>query len=219
LSGNAIHGLLYDAAFKITSQFADEDVAGVFLQYEYRAQDEGYPFAYDCEVRYELRKDNLLSIHTEIINKDKGLIPMQDGWHPYFNFGNKIDDLQLEFQAKQKFEFDKDLVPTGVMLATEEFGSIQKIGATSLDNCFVLNFAECQPLCVLRDPEKNIQLEIYPGKEYPYLQVYTPPHRNSIALENLSAPPDAFNNNMALVILEPGEKKTFSTAYKLNSLI
>lgn len=66
---------------------------------------------------------------------------------------------------------------------------------------------------------KKVQLEIRPDKQYPYLQIYTPPHRNSIAIENLSAAPDAFNNKMGLITLQPGENIIFTTTYKITPLI
>ncbi|MGL6269156.1 MAG: hypothetical protein ACRC2O_14590, partial [Chitinophagaceae bacterium] len=61
----------------------------------------------------------------------------------------------------------------------------------------------------------GMAIEFHPDKSYPYLQLYTPPHRNSIAIENLSAAPDAFNNGMGLVTLEPDHTRTFSTRYKI----
>jgi aldose 1-epimerase len=61
-------------------------------------------------------------------------------------------------------------------------------------------------------------VEIRPESSYPYLQLYTPPHRESIAIENLSAAPDAFNNGMGLINLEPGASATFKTAYTISCL-
>jgi len=219
LGNNALHGLLYDAIFSVTDSYADATGAGVEMIYSYTGHLKGYPFHYDCNIRYQLKKDNVLTIITSIINKDPGLLPIQDGWHPYFTFGGKIDALQLEFQSLQKVVMDGDLVPTGELLPYQTFGSLRNIGSTQFDDCFLLNFAECQPLCVLRDTSKNLQLEIYPDKQYAYLQVYTPPHRNSIALENLSAAPDAFNNKMGLITLQPGENINFTTTFKITPLI
>jgi aldose 1-epimerase len=190
----------------------------VVLSFAYKGREEGYPFYYDCNITYTLEKENTLHIITETINKDEGLIPMQDGWHPYFTLGGKVNDLQLEFQSKEKIIFDDELVPTGEKIPYQQFSSLHKIGDTFLDNCFSLNFAECQPLCVLRDPVQQIQLEIRPDKSYPFLQIYTPPHRNSIAIENLSAVPDAFNNGTGLITLAPQANAIFSTTYKITPL-
>ena len=218
LGEHAIHGLLYDAVFSIEELHADESKASLLLKHEYRATDKGYPFNYDCLVWYELSGHSELAIRTRVLNKDAGNIPVSDGWHPYFTFGGKIDDLQLEFQSKDIVEFDADLLPTGKKLPYQQFGSLKEIGATELDNCFTANFAECQPMLVLRDPVKKIQLEIMPGRSYPYLQIYTPPHRKSIAIENLSSVPDAFNNGMDLITLAPGASADFTTTYKLTKL-
>ena len=218
LGENALHGLLYDAVFIVTDQYADETKASVTMKHEYRADDMGYPFNYDCLVTYELTEANSLSIITEIINKDEGIIPVSDGWHPYFTLGGKIDDLQLEFQSKAMIAFDEQLIPTGNALPYQEFGALKKIGETFFDNCFVLDQTECQPLCVLRDVGRHIQIEIHPGSAYPYLQIYTPDHRNSIAIENLSAAPDAFNNGMGLITLAPGTSTSFKTKYKITTL-
>jgi aldose 1-epimerase len=218
LGNHAIHGLLYDAVFSVEELYADENHARLLLRHEYRAGDKGYPFNYDCLVTYELTNNNELKIHTRVVNKDEGHIPVSDGWHPYFTFGGKIDELQLEFQSKEIVEFDSDLLPTGKRMPYQEFGSLKLLGSAELDNCFVANFAECQPMLVLRDPLKKIQLEIIPDKSYPYLQIYTPPHRKSIAIENLSSAPDAFNNGMDLITLAPGGSASFQTTYKLTSL-
>jgi aldose 1-epimerase len=124
----------------------------------------------------------------------------------------------LEFQGNHQVEFDDQLIPTGEQMPYETYGSLKLLGDQFFDNCFVLNFAECQPMLVFRDPVKKIQLEIRPDQSYPYLQIYTPPQRKSIAIENLSAAPDAFNNGMGLITLPAGESATFSTQYSIHSL-
>ncbi|HUZ57189.1 MAG TPA: aldose 1-epimerase [Hanamia sp.] len=215
---HSLHGLLYDKAFVIISEIADESGASVTMKYEYRAEDPGYPFNYDCIVTWKLEPENKLTVTTECINKDEGLIPMQDGWHPYFTLGDSINDLQLEFQAKNMVEFNDELIPTSKVIGYTKFSTIEKIGDTFLDNCFTLDTQECQPLCVLRNTEKNIEIQLLPSESYPYLQIYTPPHRRSIAIENLSGSPDAFNNGMGVITLESKQSALFETSYKIIQL-
>ena len=211
---NALHGELYDKSFDIISELASEEKASVTMKYHYDKEDPGYPFSYDCIVTWQLESNNSLRVKTECINKDKGLIPMQDGWHPYFDLGAKIDDLMLEFQSMEMVEFDK-LIPTGKLKEYDDFNSIKILGDTVYDHCFTLNLETCQPMCVLRNPEKNIQVEFHPSTSYPYLQIYTPDHRNSIAIENLSGAPDAFNNGMGFQTLEPGQSAMYDMMYKV----
>lgn len=215
---SALHGLIFDQVFSIIETKADDEYAKLVLQYVYDNPNEGYPFRYRCEVEYKLKADCTLCIKTTITNIDDQLIPITDGWHPYFTLGDKIDECQLEFQSNEMLEFSPDLLPTGKLIPFQEFGSLKTLGDTFLDNCFTANFAECQPLAVFRNPLKKIQVEIHPAKSYPYLQFFTPPHRNSIAIENLSAPPDAFNNAMGLQVLEPQETAIFSTRFVIKSL-
>jgi aldose 1-epimerase len=223
LGADAIHGLLYDAPFEVTHQQADKGKAVVELMYSYKGTDAGYPFLFDCKIIYELRKNNHLTLTTSIINRDEKLIPVCDGWHPYFTFGGKIDECLLEFQSKEILEFDESLIPTGQLIPYTEFGTLKKIGTTHFDNCFTVNFADpiaigSQPKLILRDAEQNLQLEIKLEQSYPYLQIYIPSHRQSIAIENLSAAPDAFNNGIGLISLSPGEESVFRTTYTIGKI-
>jgi aldose 1-epimerase len=217
LGTNAIHGLIYDANFSVLLQSANEENATLVLQHEYRGTDKGYPFFFDCTITYQLKKNNELSITTEIINRDNKSIPVQDGWHPYFTLGKKVDELELQINSLERIIFDDKMIPTGKLLSYKEFTEPKKIGSHFFDDCFKLDFDSPQPLCILKDVNNKIQIEISPDKSYPYLQIYTPPNRQSIAIENLSAPPDAFNNGINLMILLPGDTANFATCYKLNT--
>ncbi|MCW3082165.1 aldose 1-epimerase [Segetibacter sp.] len=218
LRGTAIHGLIYNAVFEISEQFKDDEKASVKLSYVYENDMEGYPFKFKSEVEYELTTGNALTVKTTVTNLDEQLMPVVDGWHPYFTLGDSINDYQVEFQSKEMLEFDGDLVPTGKLIPYQEFGSIKNFGTNELDNCFTLNFAGCQPMCVIRHPKKKVQIEFHPDESYPYLQLYTPEHRKSIAVENLSGAPDAFNNGMGLKVLQPGESTIFTTKFITRSL-
>jgi aldose 1-epimerase len=208
----AIHGLLYDAAFDIIDSGANNNSAHVTLQYLYSEKDEGFPFKFLCEVTYQLEERNKLTITTIITNKGYKEMPLCDGWHPYFNFSQSINNLLFTINAEEILEFDDKLLPTDKIFPFNKFQTSQKLNDTFFDNCFVLKNLN-EAACVIDDKKNKLRLEILPMKNYPYLQVYTPPHRNSIAIENLSSAPDAFNNRMGLTILKPSESKTFTTAF------
>ncbi len=218
LGKNALHGLIYDAVFTVIYQYANEEHAGVAVEHKYRGECKGFPFHYDCVVTYHLKKNNELVISTDVFNRGDVLMPIQDGWHPYFTFGKKIDGLQLKFKSNHKLMFDNKMIPTGRIVPYEEFITLKKIGDTKFDDCFTVNHSGKQPLIVLKDPETNLQVEVWPEKTYPYVQFYTPDHRMSIAIENLSAPPDTFNNGISLIILPPDANAVFTTMYKIVQL-
>lgn len=218
LGGNALHGLLYDAPFNVIYQYANEEHAGVSVEYKYRGECNGYPFHYDCVITYHLKKENELVVSTDIFNRGEGLMPVQDGWHPYFTLGKKIDGLELKFKSNEKLLFDKRMIPTGRIVAYEEFAAFKQIGETVFDDCFTVNHSGKQPLIAIRDAESKLQVEVWPDKTYPYVQFYTPLHRMSIAVECLSAPPDTFNNGINLIILPPDANAVFTTMYKIAAL-
>lgn len=214
---NALHGELFDKAFTITGENINEEYASVIMIYSYQQQDPGYPFFYDCQVEWKLSSNGWLTAITTCTNKDKGLIPLQDGWHPYFDLGVSVDELHLEFQSKEMVVFNDQLIPTGEMKEYDKFNSIKKLGNTIFDNCFTLNLDTCQPMCVLKNKESGIQVSIIPSESYPYIQFYTPDDRMSIAIENISGAPDAFNNNMGFQTLEPGQSAQYEITYQLSS--
>ena len=214
--GTAIHGLLYNKPFTGIEESADDSRATVVLEYVYKKEDPGYPFLYSCQVRYTLHPDNLLEVETKVTNLDSGIIPMADGWHPYFQLGGTIDDWQLQFHAEAIVEFNEHLVPTGRLIQYDTFDTARPIGDTFLDNCFALKPEIVNAACQLFNPATGIRVSFFPETGYPYLQLYTPPTRKSIAVENLSGAPDCFNNKMGLLLLQPGHSQIFTVRYKVS---
>lgn len=207
----SIHGLLFDVNFDLISEDADAASATVQLRHDYKATDAGYPFAFSCQVQYRLSAGNQLQVTTVIVNQSGQSIPIVDGWHPYFSTGTPVDDLELRFACTGILEFNDKLIPTGKTLPEDRFTELKSLKDISLDNSFLLDFSKPQPLCTIYDPVKKININFYPAASYPILQIYTPPHRKSIAVENLSGAPDAYNNGIHLVKLAANERKEFST--------
>ena len=218
LGKHALHGLIYDVSYDIVQSTANAEAASVELLCSYKATDKGFPFKYDCRLLYELKKDASLTITTFIKNHENNAIPIADGWHPYFTFGNKVDDLLLSFQSKEMLEFDADLIPTKKKVPYTKFKTLQPVGDITMDNGFTVDFESEGPLLVLRDEHKKLQVEINPDKSYPILQLYIPDHRQSIAIENLSAAPDAFNNGIGLINLQAGGEAVFRTTYSVKAI-
>jgi aldose 1-epimerase len=214
--GTAIHGLLYDKPFSVSETAGGDNEGSVLLDYNYNKEDGGYPFHYSCQVRYTLRAGGELEVVTTVTNLDNTAVPMADGWHPYFKLGGKIDDWQLQFHSEAIVDFDDRLVPTGQLTSYDTFGMPRKVGDTSFDNCFVLKPGLVSAVCELFNPDNGLRVSFYPDTRYPYLQIYTPLHRSSIAVENLSSAPNSFNNKMGLLILETGHSQIFTVKYKVS---
>lgn len=209
---HAIHGLMYDAIFSVSGSDADDHSAWVELQADYAQDDAGYPFAYRMSVRYTLA-ENGLTLQTTVHNTGNQALPLTDGWHPYFTLGGKADDWTLHINSTQQLEFDTDLLPTGQIISDDRFQAACLLKNTQLDNSFVLHNTQ-QAACTLSGSQ--YQLRIFAEHNYPYLQIYIPPKRTSIAIENLSGAPDCFNNGMGLSILQPGQCQVFQARYVLS---
>ena len=214
--GSAIHGLLFNKEFTVVEYMADDKGAQLVLQFEYDKDDPAYPLRYTCRVSYTLKAGNRLSVATTLENTGEGEIPIADGWHPYFSLGGTIDDYQLRFSADHMLEFDTALLPTGRYVKNDSFTEGSLLGNRFLDNCFLVTRKENEPVCTVSNQASGISLSFLTDSSYPYLQIFTPGHRKSIAIENLSSAPDCFNNKLGLVTLQTGEIKNFLVEYKVD---
>jgi aldose 1-epimerase len=212
--GNAIHGLLYNKPFKIVDEFADDNQANASLRYHFKREDPGYPYDYICEVRYTLLPQRILQVETVLLNLDMVEIPLADGWHPYFQLGGSVDDYEFQISSETLVELDQHLLPTGKLVPDKSFAVGARIGDRQLDNCFLVQPVEQKPCAVLYNPGNGVYVSIFTNSRYPYVQLYTPSHRKSIAIENLSATPDSFNNGMGLLMLAPSRSQTFTVWYQ-----
>lgn len=216
LNGHAIHGLLYDAEFSPSGSGADERGAWAELAYEYRAEEEGYPFAFRMKVLYRLNSDGL-SVQTTVENTGGTSLPLADGWHPYFYFGVPADECRLHINSSRMLEFDADLVPTGNILPDTRFADAKNAASLrgiALDNSFLLDADGLA--CVLEGG--GWRLRITAVENYPVLQIYIPPERDRIAVENLSGAPDCFNNGIGLIELAAGESRRFTAVYAFEAV-
>jgi aldose 1-epimerase len=213
--GSSIHGILSDKPFTVLEKKNLEDQAFILLEYQYKKENHAYPFEYLIQVKYTLKKGGRLYLQTMIKNLSPGRIPMADGWHPYFNLEGEVNDWLLSFRSRKNLAFNGKLIPTGEIIETDAFYSPKLIGKESFDHCFLLDPDPDLPAATLENPANGLRLSFFPDNSYPYLQIYTPDDRRTIAIENLSSAPDSFNNGLGLIILEPGDSQSFSVLYQL----
>src|SRR5450432_3292247 len=213
--GSAIHGILADKPFTVLEKSTRENQAFILLEYHYKKEDPAYPFDYLINVKYTLKTGGRLILGTTVKNLSPGRIPIADGWHPYFSLEGEVNDWLLSFHSKKKLLFNEKLIPLGHTVETSAFYSPRLIGDEFFDNCFLLEPDSGSPAATLENPANGLLLSFFPDSHYPYLPIYTPEDRKSIAIENLSSAPDAYNNGLGLIILEPGDSQSFSVLYKL----
>ena len=207
---HALHGILYDALFSVELSETDDQGAYLNLKYHYKATDKGFPFAYTVLIKWHLHKNNIVTVETIITNLSDSNIPMMDGWHPYFKLDACINDTFIKLKSNGKIEYDESLLPTGKILDENEFKISKKIEDLHLDNCYLVDARE--NTCLLEN--EQYQIVVQPLMNYPYLQLYTPADRKSIAIENLSGIPNCFNNKMGLQLMKPHQNLVLRTSYQ-----
>ncbi len=205
---NAIHGLVFDKPFELLMQKNGERECRLRLGYSPLSCEPGYPFSYRLEYEYRFRADNGFSCTTGITNNSDTAMPVGHGWHPYFSLeAASIDELLLQFPARELIEVDSRKIPTGRSRAYDDFGQPRPLGSIVLDSCFRLDCSGKQVEIGLTNRQNRMSLRIWMetgAEKYNFLQLYTPPMRRSIAIEPMSCAPDAFNNGNGLIRLLPG---------------
>lgn len=214
--GNASHGLVRWVSWTLFRH----DPALVELRYFLPAQT-GYPWALDLAVTYEVGVDGL-TVTQAATNRADSPAPYASGAHPYLLAGpGPCDRWELELSASTYLTVDDErLLPTG--RASFEGVVGDPLGTTVLNHAVTdLGRDEHGTAWVrLTDPAAGTGVGLWVDEHHRWLQVYTgddtPTPRVSVAVEPMTAPPDAFNSGDDLVVLEPGA--SFSASWGIRSL-
>lgn len=200
---NALHGFVYDKEFQIVKQHLETEKASIVLEYSETELAKGFPFTYKIQLEYIL-ENNSLELKAQIVNTSNSEFPFTLGWHPYFNSSN-LNNSYLKFDSSKRVIFDDQMIAKGAAKITDsEYFELKN---KKLDDCFYLN----TDLVEFVTP--NYRLELTSSEENSFLQVYTPPKRNVIAIEPTTGISDSFNNKIGLKTL--GSKEKYQISWKL----
>ena len=213
--GNAIHGLLRNTAYRVLERTDAAVTLGATIHPQH-----GYPFLVETRVRYALADDGLTATHSA---RNLGTVaaPWAVGTHPYLRVGEvPVERLALEVRGASYLELDDRLVPVAVH-AIEPGGAFD-LSASRILGELDLNVAYQDVAtgpagaAVLTAPDGG-RTVLWQDEAFRWLQVYTPrdfPHvaadgsetpALAVALEPMSAAPDALNSGEGLAWLAPGE--------------
>ncbi|WP_210403843.1 aldose 1-epimerase family protein [Salinibacterium sp. UTAS2018] len=205
---NAIHGLLRNAGYSLIERTEGSVTLGatIFPQH-------GYPFHVHTTVRYELVEGGLRVSHTAT-NLSDAAAPYALGTHPFFKIGDTpIAQLTLTMTAATRFESNERLIPTGeVAVAGTEFdlSAGRPVGELDLDTAFGGVEVVDGVAARLAAPDGR-EVRVMVDENFSFVQLFTPrifPTLNGIgqvvAIEPMTAAPNAFNTGRGLLWLEPG---------------
>jgi aldose 1-epimerase len=145
--------------------------------------------------------------------------PFAAGMHPYLAVaGSRVDEVVLTVPARTRQLVDDRLLPTGTTPVSGErdFRAGGPIGALRLDDAFTdLDRGE-DGRAVVRAATDDGATELWVDESFGWIQVFTGDTlprgaRESLAVEPMTSPADAFNTGVDLVVLEPG--RTWSGSF------
>ena len=218
---NASHGLVRWASWSRTSGHD----SSVTLGYRLMAQS-GYPWTLDLTMNYALDDDGL-SVSTSAMNLADDEAPFACGAHPYLTSGSAlVDDDALSLPgATRLLTDDERKLPAGrepVTGSPYDFRDGRPIADTVIDHAFtdLLRDADGRARVTLRSPGGS-GVELWVDEHFGWLQAYTGDDqptgaRTALAVEPMTAPPDAFNSGDDLVVLQPGG--TFTARWGIRAL-
>lgn len=202
---NAIHGLVYNKTFEVVYKEATETSSTLKLVYHEKEKNRGFPFTYSIYLEYILT-NNGLDLNVEIKNTDSKKFPFTVGWHPYF-YSKDLVNSYITFKSNRKIELDEQNIAIGSSYFDNN--NSFKIGDQFLDDCFKLQ----SKTVLFLTPSYKLQLKT--SEEDSFLQLYTPPLKNSIAIEPTTGVSNSFNNAIGVKVLHPNESYNINWNLKI----
>ncbi len=204
---NAIHGLLYNRLFTLRRKILEDDSATLEFTYHISEDEfEGYPFAVLIKKTFTLDDDGL-TVKTSAKNTGLKEVPYGDGWHPYFYLSASINKHQLKLPAQAYYMATSRGIPNRRQRVTKSskynFRKRRPIGSMVLDTCYALAPKKTNGIMLSYE---DLEIMVWQDASYPFVQVYTPQNRTSLAIEPMTCPADAFNSGKGLIRLRPGDE-------------
>jgi galactose mutarotase-like enzyme len=208
---NALHGFARWERWSVLRHAGASAALGILL-----APRSGYPFALAVEVEYSVRPSSV-DVAIRARNAGRRVLPYAAGFHPYFTAGTPdVDTSLLGLPARTRLTTDERQIPNGrtAVEGTEyDFRHARAIGAMRLDTAFT-DFerdADRQARIRLGAPDGSRSVTVRLGPAFGYAMVYSGDtladesvRRSALAVEPMTAAPNAFQSGEGLAVLEPG---------------
>lgn len=202
---SASHGLVAWIDWKIQDLTSSSAVLTTHVNPVY-----GYPFLIKLTAHYELINGMGLKVSITALNEGKVDAPYGVGMHPYITCNQAlIDDCKLTMPFTECFTLTERKVPEQkVNVGTMNFDFTQgrKLGTTEIDHCFINPDSRRMTTVSL----ENEEMQVYCKTNAPFVQLFTPAKlgRKCLAVEPMSCPANAFNNQIGLIVLKEQQYHT-----------
>jgi len=202
-AGNAIHGLVRWLPFWATHLTQNSVTLEAVLH-----PTPWYPFLLRVRFSYELSANGLV-ITTELLNQGAQACPVAVGHHPYLSPGNdqNIDTALFSASANQTQS------ALGESEAADSHLELpQLVGDRVLDTTFTIPTGAPSGRGWARlTGSDHRTVELWTDPSYRYLQIFTGDtlpnerRRKAMAVEPMTAPPNALQSGQDLLVLQPRE--------------
>ncbi|MBO9579061.1 MAG: aldose 1-epimerase family protein [Microbacteriaceae bacterium] len=213
----SLHGLLRFADYEVRAQSPEAVTLGAVVPPQL-----GWPLLLDTRVEYRVVPGALEVVHG-VTNLSGRRAPYATGAHPFLRVGDApVESLVVTLHASTYFDVDERLLPVaelpvdGTHYDLRDGVPVGDVGGR-LDTAFggVRHGADGE-IARLTDPASGGTLSLHQDASWGYVQIFAPTSypdaagagRHAIAIEPMTAPPDALRSGEALVWLEPGESWT-----------
>lgn len=212
--GHPIHGLYFKTERRSVSVRETSEISEIVI--EPVTTDPSFP---SFREKFFLAPDRL-SLELEVFNRSDKEMFFSAGYHPYLGLdGRSIDDLEIISNCMESVKLGKDLLPE-FPVSKHPFSEIvrnEKIGSLELDHCFTGNSSHPYFGIFDRAENEKVILEIHRSfNPSVFFQIYTPPHRRSIAVEPMSSLGNSFSEkNGTHSSIKKNDIKVFSFSVRL----
>lgn len=206
-SGTASHGLLRSTTYRAREQTEDRVVLGADV-----VPQAGYPFHLRTKVDYTLRDDGV-SVRHHVRNVGPEPAPFALGAHPYLCIGGvPTADLVLTSSGSSTLDVDDRGIPVGEAPAVgdTDLRGGRLLAEVAMDRTYrgFSRGAAGRASHTLTAPDGR-SVGLWQDERFPWVHVFTttgfPDHPLAVAVEPMTAPPNAFASGIDLRVLEPGE--------------
>jgi len=206
---NASHGLVRWAAWVPEEHTSSSVSLGCRLMAQ-----SGYPWSLDLHVIYDLSADGLTVTQTATNLGDRPA-PYASGAHPYLSAGDgPVDGWELTLPASLRLVADDRKLPVAdqrVDGTPYDFRVTRPLRGTVLDDAFgdLARDESGTSTAEVRDPTTGHGAALWVDRHHGWLMVYSADdqpgaaRRRSLAVEPMTAPPDAFRSGRDLITLAP----------------
>jgi len=214
----ALHGFGYWKSFSVVDVITQENVAAIELQYQYKGEEMGYPFSALVEITYSISTQRGFKTDIRVKNTGTTNMPLGLGWHPYLMLDVPINELEIKIPRSQRHRLDHQMCPTGEKSLFDGYLQCTSLGSNFFDDCFLIEQIgeRTAETCLCHPPTKR-KITVWQETgfhKFNYLQIFTPPHRKSIAIEPMTCGVNALNTLEGLITLKPNE--TFDGSFGIN---